>query len=323
MLVDDVTIDVRAGDGGNGAVAFNRNMMELGPTGARGGDGGSVWCVAVADIGALARWRNTKDAWAGAGEVGGGQYRDGKDGEDLVFPVPVGTVVHNLDTGTDRELSTIGERLLLASGGKGGHGNFHFRSSTDTSPRKAQPGTSGEHFTIRLELKLIADIGLVGLPNAGKSTLINELARTQQKVANYPFTTLEPALGVYHELVIADIPGIIEGASAGKGLGIKFLRHVERTRTLLHLVSCEEPDAGMSWQLIRGELAAYSPALAAKDEHVLLTKTDLVDPATVARQRERLAALGVEALPISIHDPESMDRVHALLRRLIAAKKGE
>jgi GTP-binding protein len=323
MLIDDVTIDVKAGNGGDGAVAFNRNMMELGPTGATGGNGGSVWCIGTADIGALSRFRNTKEAHAANGEVGGAQYRDGQDGADLEFPVPVGTVVHNLTTGTTVEVTTIGDRVLLAQGGKGGKGNFHFRSATNTSPRRQKNGKPGEHFDIRLELKLIADVGLVGLPNAGKSSLINELTRTQQKVANYPFTTLEPALGVYYELILADIPGIIEGASTGKGLGIKFLRHVERTRTLIHLVSCESTDPIRDWSLIRGELAAYNPALAAKEEHVLLTKTDLVDPATVKDYRERMKERGVTAIPFSIHDSEALEQVRDLLRRLIAAKKGE
>ncbi|MCC6934739.1 MAG: GTPase ObgE [Candidatus Yanofskybacteria bacterium] len=321
MLIDDVTITVAAGNGGDGAVAFNKNLMELGPTGASGGHGGSVYCEGVADIGALSRWRNTKAATAEPGEQGGMQFRDGKDGADLVFPVPVGTVVHNLDTGEDVEITAIGECILLARGGKGGRGNFHFRSSLNTSPKRFEPGTPGQSFSIRLELKLIADIGLIGMPNAGKSSLLNELTRAQQKVANYPFTTLEPSLGVYYELIIADIPGLIEGAASGKGLGIKFLRHVERTRTLFHLVSCESDDPVRDWSVIRGELGAYSPVMLQKDERVLLTKTDLVDPATVERLCERFREAGVDALPLSIHDIESMARLEAVLRACITAKQ--
>ena len=319
MLVDDVTIDVKAGDGGDGAVAFNRNMMELGPVGAAGGNGGSVWCTGIADIGALARWRNTKDAHAGNGEPGGGQYRDGNDGTDLEFTVPVGTVIHRPE-GVTEEVTSVGQRVLLAKGGKGGWGNYHFRSSTDTSPRRFEHGTKGERFKARLELKLIADVGLVGLPNAGKSSLINELTRTKQKVANYQFTTLEPALGSYYGLIIADIPGLIEGAAQGKGLGIKFLRHVERTGTLLHLVSCESADPMRDWKLIRGELGAYNPALLAKDEHVLLSKTDEAAPETVARYLKEFKSAGIPALALSIHDAESLERVHAILRRLLKAK---
>lgn len=321
MLIDDVTITVIAGDGGEGSVAFNKNKMELGPTGASGGNGGSVYCFGVADIGALTRWRNTKRAAADNGETGGVQYRDGKDGADFEFPVPVGTVIHNLDTKESQEITAIGERLLLARGGKGGRGNYHFRSSTNTSPMSFGRGTAGQQWHMRLELKLIADVGLVGLPNAGKSSLINELTRAQQKIANYPFTTLEPGLGVYFELILADIPGIIEGASSGKGLGIKFLRHVERTRTLLHLISCESEDPVRDWRIIRAELGAYNPALLQKEEHVLLTKTDLVDDATVKRMAKQFSDEGVKALPFSIHDSKAIASLETIFRKLIAAKK--
>ena len=321
MLIDDVTLSVAAGNGGDGTVAFNKNKMELGPTGAGGGNGGSVWCIGVADIGALSRWRKSKEAHADSGGVGGGQYRDGKDGADLEFPVPVGTIVHNLDTGKDLEITAIGQRALLAKGGKGGQGNFYFRSSTDTSPRKSQPGTAGERFRIRLELKLIADVGLIGLPNAGKSSLINALTRAQQKIANYPFTTLEPGLGAYYELILADIPGLIEGASGGKGLGMKFLRHIERTGTLFHLISCESDDSARDYQLIRRELEQYNPALLEKKEYVFLTKTDLIDPDTVRERQKALADGGVVSVPISINDPASLDQVHAILRQCIEAKR--
>lgn len=321
MLIDDVTISVRAGDGGKGTVAFNKNMKELGPTGATGGHGGNVYCIGVADIGALSHWRNSKEAIADNGEEGGLQYRDGSDGKDIEFLVPVGTVIHNLDLGADIEISAIGQRILLAKGGKGGKGNFHFRSSVDTSPRKFEQGTPGEKFTLRLELKLIADVGLIGLPNAGKSSLMNEVTRAQQKVANYPFTTLEPGLGVYFELILADIPGLIEGASSGKGLGIKFLRHVERTSTLIHLVSCESDDPIRDWKLIRAELGAYSPKLLTKKEYVLLSKSDTADTARIQTLTEQFAHEDVEVMPFSIHDPEAVQRVEAILRTLVEAKK--
>ncbi|MEK9208644.1 MAG: GTPase ObgE [Patescibacteria group bacterium] len=321
MLIDDVTIQVIAGDGGDGSVAFNKNLKELGPAGASGGNGGSVYCTGVADIGALTHWRNTKTAIAPDGEVGGVQYRDGKDGVDFEFFVPVGTVIHNLDTKESQEITAIGQRVLLAHGGRGGRGNYHFRSSTNTSPKQSGRGTVGQRWHMRLELKLIADVGLVGLPNAGKSSLINELTRAQQKIANYPFTTLEPGLGVYYELILADIPGIIEGASSGKGLGIKFLRHVERTRTLLHLISCETEDPVRDWRVIRAELGAYNPALLQKEEHVLLTKTDLVDTTTVARMVKQFRTEGIKAIPFSIHDSEAIASLEVIFRKLIAAKK--
>ncbi len=321
MLIDDVTIEVIAGNGGDGSVAFNKNMKELGPTGATGGIGGSVYCHGVADIGALNHFRNTKEARAGLGEVGGMQYRDGKDGEDTDFPVPVGTVIHNLDAGTDTEVTAIGQRLLVAKGGRGGKGNYHFRSSLNTSPKRFQKGTPGEHFQVRLELKLIADVGLIGLPNAGKSSLLNELTRAQQKVANYPFTTLEPGLGVYFELIIADIPGLIEGAAGGKGLGIKFLRHVERTRTLLHLVSCESDNPVRDWRIVRAEMGAYNPAILEKREYVLLTKTDTTGPAEIAHATDAFKAIGVDIIPFSIHDSNAVGKVQQVLRTVIAAKK--
>lgn len=321
MLIDDVTISVAAGDGGDGTVAFNKNLKELGPTGATGGNGGSVFCHGVADIGALSRFRNTKEAVAGSGKRGGIQYRDGEDGADIDFPVPIGTVIHNLDTGTDIEVAAVGERILLAKGGKGGKGNYHFRSSTDTSPRSFGRGTPGEHFSVRLELKLIADVGLIGLPNAGKSSLMNELTRAQQKVANYPFTTLEPGLGAYYELILADIPGLIEGASDGKGLGTKFLRHIERTRTLFHLVSCESSDPVADYRAIRNELTRHNPLLAEKQEFVFLTKTDLVDALAVQEKLAALAAQGITAHPLSIHDSDALAGVASILRDIIAAKK--
>lgn len=321
MLIDDVTIRVRAGKGGNGEISFNKNKMELGPTGASGGNGGSVFCVGVADIGALARWRNSKEAFAQDGEPGGGQYRDGKDGDDMEFSVPVGTVIHNITLETQEEITAIGQRIRLARGGRGGRGNFHFRSSTNTSPRTSQDGTAGQEFELRLELKLIADVGLIGLPNAGKSTLLNTITRAQQKVANYPFTTLEPGLGAYYELILADIPGLIEGASTGKGLGVKFLRHVERTRSLIHLVSVESEHPVADWRVVRAELGAYNKTMLQKHEYVLLSKCDLAEPTRIEEVVAEFAKLQVKALPISSDDAESLQPVHAILRSVIEDKK--
>src|SRR3990167_6205082 len=276
MLIDDITIKVVAGDGGDGMVAFNKNMMSLGPTGGSGGKGGYVYMEGVSDLGALTRLRNAKVFKAGNGGIGGRQYNDGSDGDDLIINVPVGTVVHNLDTKQDVEVTKIGEKLLVAKGGYGGKGNFHFRSSKNTSPKQYQKGLPGEAFQMRLELKLIADVGLIGLPNAGKSSLLNELTEAKSKVANYAFTTLEPHLGVYYDLILADIPGIIEGASDGKGLGAKFLRHIERTKILFHLISAESADPVRDYKIIRKELSSYSKNLAEKTEYVFLSKSDVV-----------------------------------------------
>jgi len=272
MLIDDITIRVRAGKGGDGAVAFNKNLMSLGPTGADGGNGGDIYFEGVSDLNALNQFRNQKEVVTDDGKDGKGQYSDGHDGDDLILKIPVGTVIHNLDKKGINEIVKIGERVLIAHGGHGGRGNFKFRSSTNTSPRQSTPGKLGESFTVRLELKLIADVGLIGLPNAGKSSLLNELTSANSKVANYPFTTLEPNLGVYYDLILADIPGIIEGASSGKGLGIKFLRHVERTKILFHLISEESETLVKDYKVIKKELSKYSKELAKKPEYLFLSK---------------------------------------------------
>jgi len=235
MLVDELKIRVRAGNGGHGTVAFSKIKMALGPTGGRGGKGGSVWLEGIADIGGLTKLKFAKTFEAIDGKNGGHHLNDGPDGADITIKVPVGTVAKNLTTKREIEVTKIGERVLIAQGGRGGRGNFHFRSSTNTSPQQSQPGTKGEKYNFRLELKLIADVGLVGMPNVGKSSLINELTKAKSKVANYPFTTLEAHLGSYYGLILADIPGIIEGAHEGKGLGIRFLKHVERTKVLFRV----------------------------------------------------------------------------------------
>lgn len=315
MLVDDITIRVHAGKGGDGRVAFQKVKMALGPTGASGGHGGDVFFEGVSDIGALAQFRNHKDFKAEPGEVGNAQFRDGARGEPLVLKIPVGTVVHNLDTGVSREILKIGERLLIAKGGRGGRGNFFFRSSTNTSPKERELGTPGESYEVRLELRLIADVGLVGLPNVGKSSLLNVLTRANAKVANYAFTTLEPNLGAYFDLVIADIPGLIEGASEGKGLGVKFLRHVARTKVLFHLISAESEDPKKDYDTVRAELAAFDPTLSTKEEHIFVSKSDLVP---VQRVNEICELLN--ALPISVDNESSLKRVKEILNDIAKEK---
>ena len=320
MLIDDITIKVVAGDGGDGMVAFNKNMMSLGPTGASGGQGGDVYAEGVSDLGALTRLRNAKVFKAGSGKVGGRQYNDGNDGDELIIKVPVGTVIHNLDTKEDQEITKIGERIRIARGGRGGKGNFHYRSSTNTSPQQSQKGEAGDKFNVRLELKLIADVGLIGLPNAGKSSLLNEVTRANSKVANYAFTTLEPNLGVYYDLILADVPGIIEGAAGGKGLGIKFLRHVERTNTLFHLLSAESEDPLKDYKIIRAELGAYNPLLLDKKEYLFISKTDMVSPEKLKTMTAQLKKMNESVAPLSIHDEDSIKKVQKILNQIAEVK---
>ncbi|RJQ30694.1 GTPase ObgE [Candidatus Parcubacteria bacterium] len=321
MLIDDVTIKVNAGKGGKGGVYFNKNLMSLGPTGGRGGNGGSIYMIGVSDLGALKQFRYKKEIVADDGEDGKKQLNDGAAGHDIILQVPVGTVVHNLDTGKDQEVTKIGEKVLVAEGGFGGHGNYHFRSGRNTSPRQFQPGLPGEAFALRLELKLIADVGFIGFPNAGKSSLLNELTAAKSKVANYPFTTLEPNLGVYYDLILADIPGLIEGASTGKGLGIKFLRHVERTKILFHLISAESEDPLKDYYAVIKELMTYSDELIKKPEYIFLAKSDLLDEKALKEKLIDLKKAGKPVKAISIYDSASLEEVKKILNKLMEEKK--
>ena len=322
MLIDDVTIKVRAGKGGKGGVYFNSNLMSLGPTGARGGNGGSIYAEGVSDLGALRQFRFKKEIIAEDGENGKKQLNDGTAGKDIILKIPVGTVLHDLDNGNDREVTMIGEKFLIAAGGFGGYGNYHFRSGSNTSPRQFQPGLPGETFTMRMELKLIADVGLIGYPNAGKSSLLNELTAAKSKVANYPFTTLEPNLGVYYDLILADIPGLIEGASAGKGLGIKFLRHIERTKILFHLVSAESEDPLKDYYAVIKELMTYNEELLKKPEYIFLAKSDLLDEKALKTKMLDFKKIGKPIKTVSIYDSMSIEEVKKILNKLIKEKQG-
>jgi len=320
MLIDDVTIKVKAGNGGRGSVAFNNIKMNLGPTGADGGNGGDIYFEGVSDLGTLSQFRYKKRLAAENGENGKKQFNDGTNGKDLILKIPIGTVVYNLSSGKNLEIMEIGQRLLIAKGGRGGKGNFKFRSSTNTSPTEFQEGASGEEYKLRLELKLIADIGFIGLPNVGKSSLLNELTDAKSKVANYLFTTLEPNLGVYYELILADIPGLIEGASNGKGLGIKFLRHIERVKTLFHFISAESADPAKDYQSIRNELGAYDEELLQKTEYIFLSKADLLANEEIEKKIIALKATSKKILPISLKDKNSIKRVEKILREIIKQK---
>jgi GTP-binding protein len=286
VFVDYVVIDVESGVGGSGAEAFLREMGVPfgGPAGGDGGRGGDVILRADNQLSTLLDFRYQQHYRAERGQHGQGKNRTGADGPDLVLRVPIGTVVRDESTGELlTELTEHGEVFIAAKGGRGGRGNARFATSTNQSPRRWEPGFEGEHRKIILELKLIADVGLVGSPNAGKSTLLASVSAATPKIADYPFTTLTPNLGVVslsesRQFVIADIPGIIEGASEGKGLGHRFLRHIERTRTLACLVSVESEDPQAEYEMLRAELAAHSAELAEKPHCVIVTKMDILPP---------------------------------------------
>src|SRR5688572_19133339 len=295
-FVDEAIVKVRAGHGGRGAIGFRREKFVPfgGPDGGDGGDGGNVWLRAQEGVNTLVDYRVQRTFRAQNGQPGGGQDCTGKSGDDLVVPMPVGTVVIDDDTGESLgDLSKAGQTLLVAKGGKGGWGNQRFKSSTNRTPRQSGPGLPGEERVLRVELRLLADVGLLGLPNAGKSTLIRAISAARPRVADYPFTTLHPQLGVvsvgpHKSFVMADIPGLIEGAAEGAGLGIRFLKHLQRTRLLLHLVDIApldpEADPVRDARAIVAELKKYNPALAARERWLVLNKLDLLPPVDAERR---------------------------------------
>lgn len=322
MFIDDITIRVLGGNGGRGAVSFNKNLHQFGPVGGSGGNGGSVYFEGATSFNLLSAYSYKKEFAADNGQNGRGQFRDGMTADDLILPVPVGTVIHNLTTGVDREIVRKGERILIAKGGKGGRGNFHFRSSTNRSPRQFEQGVEGESFAIRLELKLIADVGFIGLPNVGKSSLLNELTNAKSKVANYLFTTLEPNLGVHYDLILADIPGLIEGASGGKGLGTKFLRHIERTHILFHIISAESKTPLKDYRSIRKELGAHNKELLKKKEYIFLGKSDMISTSDLKKKIAALKKVNPLTSAFSIHDFESIEKIKEILKKLMKEKEG-
>jgi GTPase len=286
MFVDEALIHVKAGDGGNGCVSFRREkyVPKGGPDGGDGGDGGSVAFLADPGKDTLLDFAGKHHWYGGRGQAGMGKKMYGKSGEDLVIRVPVGTLIFDADQGSLlADLDKPGKQIVIARAGKGGRGNFHFRSSTNQAPRYAEPGTEGQERNLKLELKLIADVGLVGMPNAGKSTLLSVVSAARPKVADYPFTTLDPQLGIVvlsseRRIVVADIPGLIEGAQHGAGLGHAFLRHIERTKVIVHLLDMFPMDGSNpaeNYRTIRRELEAFSPKLAEKRELIAANKMDL------------------------------------------------
>jgi GTP-binding protein len=322
-FLDEAKVYIRSGDGGNGCVSFRREkFIEFGgPNGGDGGKGGDVVAEAVDGLNTLIDYRYQQHFFAKNGGAGMGKDRHGANGTDAMLKVPVGTQIYEEDGETLlADLTDRGQQVVLARGGNGGFGNAHFKSSTNRAPRRANPGQPGEELTIRLRLKLIADAGIVGLPNAGKSTFLAAVSAAKPKIADYPFTTLQPQLGVVgvdgREFVLADIPGLIEGAHEGVGLGDRFLGHVERCRVLLHLIDGTAADAGEAYKTVRDELSAYGHGLPAKPEIVALNKADALTPEEIKKQAGQLRrAAGQDVFVISAASGEG---VRDVLRALMA-----
>jgi GTP-binding protein len=314
-FIDELHISAKAGNGGDGVVRWlHLKGKDLsGPAGGDGGRGGGVYAEAVRDISALSNYTHQPSYAAGNGGVGAGRTKEGANGKDFVFMVPVGTVITNKETGETFELLAEGDRAMILAGGGGGRGNAHFKGSRNTSPTQFTEGKEGEQARFDFELQLVVDAGFVGFPNAGKSSLLNVLTGAKSKVANYAFTTLNPKLGVLYGYILADIPGLIEGAAGGKGLGHTFLRHVKRTKLIAHCVSFEHEDMAAAYRTIRAELAAYNTVLAEKPELVICTKADLLTPDKAASRMKTFAKeVGLDANVIvmaSIYDDASIKKL--------------
>lgn len=303
-FLDEIVITAQAGKGGNGVVSWRREKFipKGGPNGGDGGRGGDVYIKAIRSLRVLDQYRSKKEFFAQNGEPGASRSLKGASGEDLYIEFPIGSKITNKTNGLVWELTKEGQEIKILQGGAGGYGNEHFKSSTNQTPQEWTPGKEGEAAELHIEVSLIADVGLVGFPNAGKSSLLNALTNATAKVGEYPFTTIDPNLGDLYGYIIADIPGLIEGASSGKGLGFTFLRHITKTKMLVHLISFEQEDMMKAYKTIRGELETFGQGLSEKEEILLLTKTDVTTPSVVAQKQKEFEALGKKVFTVTLFD---------------------
>ena len=311
MFVDELTIYSKGGDGGHGVVRWRHEKFcpLAGPSGGNGGNGGDVYVRAVKDLNRLSKYTGNKSFVAESGGAGDNRSKAGKNGLDTYIDIPLGSRVTDIERDRSFEVSVVGETQRILKGGGGGLGNEYFKTSTNRSPEESTDGKKGEEGDFLIEVSLMVDVGLIGLPNAGKSTLLNNITNAHSRIGAYPFTTLEPHLGDLYGFVIADIPGLIAGAAAGKGLGHKFLRHVSRTKMLLHLVSLEHVDPLSEYYTIREELSEYDKSLSEKEEWIILTKKDLVNQEVIDKAVASLAKTENRVLVIGQDDPDSYKKV--------------
>ncbi|MEK7589991.1 MAG: GTPase ObgE [Patescibacteria group bacterium] len=324
MFIDELTIHAKAGNGGNGVERWLhvKDKEFGGPSGGDGGRGGNVYAVGARNLNLLAKYRNKKEFNAENGEAGGNKSLHGAGGKDLDILLPIGSIVTDKQTEEKIFLQKEGERVLLLKGGNGGYGNEHFKSSTNQNPTEFTKGKPGEEADFFIEVEIIADIGLIGLPNAGKSSLLNELTSANAKIGDYPFTTLEPNLGEYFGYIISDIPGLIEGAAEGKGLGHKFLRHIRRTKILAHLISLENEDIVETYKTVRKELEIFDKELLEKKEIVVLTKTDLIeDKKKLEKIVKKIKKLNPNIATLTLYDNNVVKIFKDLLTKELSNEK--